>query len=317
MRKMNIPGTDLYPTSISLGTADYGGTVSPEASVEMLDLYIECGGNFIDTAHCYNNWIPGEKCRSEKIIGKWLKERKLRDKVVLVTKGMHPEFETMHIPRSSKREVLQDVEESLEYLNTDRIDLYFLHRDDVKRPVGEIMDMMNEIADSGKIRYFGCSQWRLPRMKEAEAYASKHKLKGFVANQILWNMAIPRMDPDICPLMDEDTKKYHLERNIAVMAFESQARGFFSKTHKGLEMPGTYKERYYHEENLGRLKRAEKLAQELSCTVTDIAVSYLISQKIVTFPIVGCSNASQLKESLKADEIVLTPDMLNYIDNGN
>jgi len=107
MRYKNIPGTDLYPSSICLGTGAMGSKwygdgaigIDREHSFQLLDTFVEMGGNFIDTAHVYGDWVPGEKSLSEKTIGIWVKEREIRNKIIIGTKGAHPALSSMHIPR--------------------------------------------------------------------------------------------------------------------------------------------------------------------------------------------------------------------------
>ena len=172
MRYRNIPGTDLYPSSICLGTGLMGSTIDREHSFQLLDTLVEMGGNFIDTAHVYGDWVPGGKSLSEKTIGIWAKERGIRNRVMIGTKGAHPALSSMSIPRLSHREIVNDLDESLEYLQTEYVDLYWLHRDDPNRPVADILETLNEQVAAGKIRYFGCSNWRVQRIREAMQYAS-------------------------------------------------------------------------------------------------------------------------------------------------
>ena len=117
-----IPDTDLTVSAICLGSTHIGVMDQP---YELLDAYLDMGGNFIDTAWVYANWLPGERHSSEKTIGRWLKAHNIpRDKVVIGTKGAHPEMETMHIPRVTPDDIRLDVQTSLANLQVDAIDLY-------------------------------------------------------------------------------------------------------------------------------------------------------------------------------------------------
>lgn len=150
MRYENILGTNLNTSVICLGTASLGSLIEENASFSLLDEFVDLGGNFIDTAHVYANWLPIEKSISEKTVGKWLKQRHIRDKIILGTKGAHPNLSTMHIPRLSREEIVKDLYESLQYLQTDYIDLYWLQRDGVNRLVEDILETLNEQVRSGK-----------------------------------------------------------------------------------------------------------------------------------------------------------------------
>jgi aryl-alcohol dehydrogenase-like predicted oxidoreductase len=188
MKYVNIPVTTLNPSAISLGTNRFGSLIDRDSAFKLLDAYIELGGTFIDTAHIYADWIPGAPhSASEKTIGEWLRQRNCRAQIVLATKVGHPNLKSMHISRLSARELLDDLFESLEFLQTDYVDLLWLHRDDPGLPVGEIVDAMNQVLRTGKARYIGCSNWRAPRIREANEYARMHNLCGFIANQPQWS----------------------------------------------------------------------------------------------------------------------------------
>jgi aryl-alcohol dehydrogenase-like predicted oxidoreductase len=321
MKYKAIKNTNLLASSICLGTADMGSAINKENSYNMLDYFMDNGGNFIDTAHVYANWLPGERSISEKTIGQWIKRKGCRDKVIVCTKGAHPELSSMNVPRLSNEDIARDLNESLEYLQTDYIDLYLLHRDDVKRPVGEIIEFLNAQVKSGKIRYFGCSNWKAERIKEANAYAKEHGLAGFSASEIMWSLAKPNDgaigDPTIVYMTDEE-KKFYLEIEMSVMAFTSQARGFFNKITKGdlSNIKEWVKGTYYNEENMRRYERIIKLSKDMNISVTSVVLCYLISQPFTSIPIVGNQSIEQLKESIDASDICFSQGIVKYLEEG-
>ena len=156
---------DLHPSPICLGTADLGSAVNRSDSFALLDAYLDLGGNFLDTAKVYADWLPGERSTSEKLLGEWMRLRRNRQRIVLATKGAHPDLATMHLPRLSRAEIEADLHASLRHLQTDIIDLYWLHRDDPARPVEDILATLQDAVRAGKIRYFGCSNWRVERIR--------------------------------------------------------------------------------------------------------------------------------------------------------
>jgi len=187
MRYITIPHTTMRVSHICLGTGDMGTALSRHDSFAVLDAFVEAGGAFLDTAHVYGDWHSGEKHRSEKTIGQWLKTTGQRDRMILATKGAHPDLATMHTPRLSPQEIIADLDESLDCLGVGTIDLYWLHRDDPRRPVDEIVETLNDQMRAGKIRFFGCSNWTPARIGEAQAYAAAHSLDSFVASQLQWS----------------------------------------------------------------------------------------------------------------------------------
>src|SRR5215212_2523559 len=138
MKHVTIPQTDLTVSPICMGSTDFGSTITTTDVYRLLDAFLSDGGNFIDTAHVYSNWRPGPTSISEKTIGQWVRANGLREQIVLGTKGAHPDLSTMGIARLARADIVRDLDESLDHLQTDYIDLYWLHRDDPERPVGEI-----------------------------------------------------------------------------------------------------------------------------------------------------------------------------------
>ena len=208
MQTARIPGTDLEPSVLCLGTADMGAKIPRADAFKLLDAFVQAGGTFIDTAEIYSDWVPGEKSRSEKLIGEWLTTHPMstREKIVLATKGAHPRLNTMHINRLAQADIETDVEASLKNLCMEVIDLYWLHRDDPSRPVGDIIETLNALRTTGKIRYFGCSNWRTDRIRTANDYAAHHGLQGFAANQPMWSLATvgqAQLADQTCVVMDE------------------------------------------------------------------------------------------------------------------
>jgi len=145
MEYKKILYTDLIVSSVCLGGAPFGSSIDPDKSMRLMDLFVELGGNFIDTANVYGKWLPDGRSASEETLGKWMKTRKNRGRLVVTTKGAHPDLKTMSVQRLSKEEISADVDDSLKNLQTDYIDLYWLHRDDPNRCVGEILERLRSV----------------------------------------------------------------------------------------------------------------------------------------------------------------------------
>jgi aryl-alcohol dehydrogenase-like predicted oxidoreductase len=141
--------------------------VNRDDSFALLDAFVEQGGTFLDTAHVYANWAPGPRSISEKTIGAWLKATGTRDRLLIATKGGHPAPGHEPGSRLSPSDIVGDLDESLDFLGVERVDLYWLHRDDPNRPVGAMLEVVNEQARLGKIRHVGCSNWRPRRIRAA------------------------------------------------------------------------------------------------------------------------------------------------------
>jgi aryl-alcohol dehydrogenase-like predicted oxidoreductase len=314
-----IPGTDLAVSPICLGTALFGATIDTPAAYALLDGFRQRGGNFIDTARSYNDWIPGERGRSEGLIGRWLVDRRNRSTIVLATKGGHAGDDG--VPRLNARDTTSDIDASLKRLRVDVIDVYYLHRDDTATPVAAIIDALNVHVRAGKIRYLGCSNWQTPRIREANAYASSSGQAGFVVNQTMWNAAIvepARLPDQTLSVMDDEMRRMHIETDMACVPFSSQAGGLFSK----LESPlwslrfrlGRVFAGHPPAANRRRYKALAALAASKSRPVSQVVLAYLLSQPFVTVPIVGCRTLGQLVDSLAAADLRLSSEELAAID---
>ena len=321
MQYVSLPQTDLTVSRVALGSSMIGSRINRGDSFALLDAFVEAGGTLLDTAHVYANWSPGPRSISEKTIGAWLKATGARDRLVIATKGGHPEPGHDRISRLSPAEIVGDLDESLDFLGVDRVDLYWLHRDDLNRPVGEMLEVVNEQARLGKIRFFGCSNWRPPRIREAQAYASAHDLRPFVASQIFWNLAVP--NPGVVAWdhadLDDEAEAYYATAGISVHAFTSQARGFFTKaTAGGLDaLSPKLRHDFENPVTLARLQRAQQVARDLGTTVTAVILASITSRPFVGVPILGCVNLDQLRDSLGDVDLTLSPETLRFLLHGD
>ena len=319
MKTIPIPNTNLTPSALCLGTSNFGATIAQADAFTLLDAFVDLGGNFLDTAEVYANWLPElPRSISERTLGAWLTQRGNRDRMFIGTKGAHPDLATMHISRLAPADILHDLHGSLARLQTDVIDLYWLHRDDESRPVGEIIETLAAEVKAGKIRAFGCSNWRTARMQEAWSYATQQGLPGFVANQPLWSLAQPNPAAFGMPGlagMDAQMFAFHQQSRWAVIPYTSQARGFFSKlvAHGEAGLKEGERKAYLNETNRQRAARAAALAQHHGVTVAQIALAYLINQPIPTIPVIGCHTLAQLADSMGAATVTLTPAELREL----
>jgi aryl-alcohol dehydrogenase-like predicted oxidoreductase len=313
MRNITIPHTGLNPSVISLGCADFGGAIDRRDAFALLDAYAAQGGNFIDTASVYNDWIPGERSRSEKLIGEWLKQRSNREQMILATKGAHPDLASMHIPRLSPREIQQDVEASLRHLGVERIDLFYLHRDDPSHPVEEILTTLHGLVQAGKLGAYACSNWSLARLRAAQESAAHLRMPGFAAVQNLWSLAHVETraltDPTLV-VMNEALWDYHRQTNLAAVPFSSQANGLFHKLAAGQEerIRPNQAAQMLNPTTRRRFERLQALQAATGWSVTQIVLGYLMGQPFPTIPVIGPHSLAQLADSLTAAEIQLTPD---------
>ena len=281
---------------LCLGTVGLGFDFSQKQSNEILDAYVELGGNFLDTARIYGDFAGGVCGISERAVGNWLAARRNREQIIVGTKGGHPELSAMNVGRLDRENLSDDIRRSLDDLMVDQVDIYWLHRDDVSRPVGEILETLNGFLQAGYTRFIGVSNWTTARIREANAYAAAHGMTGFCANQPQFSLARQEVmtDPTLYQ-MDREMYEFHVETGMPCVPFSSQAKGFFIKLHDGAEISDGAKRRFDSPGNRAIYARLLALSEETGYSVGALSLAYLTCNRFDIFPIVGVSRLSQVE----------------------
>ncbi len=315
---------DMEISSIIFGTTYLGNYNDYDKAFSHLDEYYNYGGRCIDTARIYSNFAPEDICPSETVIGEWLKAKKNRDEIVIVTKGAHPPFGAMDKSRLSYDDIAFDLDESLKALQIDYTDVYFLHRDDGSIPVEQIMTSLNKLVLSGKIKAIGASNWSGRRIAMANEYALNNGLTPFSTSQIQWCLAKASskdLNDDTLICMDESEFKFYKSSQIPVMAFNAQAKGLFTKLVEFdgdiTKLPEKVVDRYLNsdniEANLAYYEKVIDLSSKHNVTPTVINLAYITSNEITAGAIIGCSNINQIKDSMAASNFTLTKEEIAYL----
>lgn len=269
-----------------------------------MDAYFENGGNVLDTARAYCYWLNGGANQSEQTIGEWIKTRNIRNKIWISTKGGHPPIPDFHKSRINERELTKDIDESLKYLQTDYVDIFFLHRDDKNKPVEEIMPVLDKFVKEGKTRYIGAGNWSAKRIEEANLFAERNGLTKFSFSQIMWSYAKVNQGSeldDTLVIMDDEEYSYYREGNIILMPYGSQAQGFYSvAVDKGMEgVSERQKVKYLNVTNAKRLEIVKKISAETGISPTAVALNFLLRNKDVSVvPLIGGLSTELLSDSL-------------------
>jgi aryl-alcohol dehydrogenase-like predicted oxidoreductase len=319
MQRVRLPGTSFDVSPLCLGGVPLGAPLSDAQSFALLDRFAELGGNFIDTARIYSDWIPGETRRSERVLGDWLRTRGHRERIVLATKGAHPDLANESVPRSSADEIRDDLEGSLRKLRVDVIDLYWLHRDDPARPVEHFVDLLNCFLREGKIRAWGVSNWTAPRLRAAHDYARRSGQVGFVANQPFWCLGHRQAKPpgfNGWVKLDAAAHAFHVESGTAAIPYTAQAKGFFSKVTLPAErQPRDLAQHEFHTEaNLALARLVAEIARIHGVTPNAVVLAYLWTRPFPVVPIIGASSPTQLDDNFAAIGFRLTPAELAALE---
>lgn len=312
------PFFETQLSQIALGCDHYGAAIAEKIALAQLDVFFEQGGNLLDTAHIYGQDKEGGPSSSEQVLGKWLRSNKNRKEMVVATKGCHPYKDDMSRGRITYKDMMGDIQRSLDQLQSDSVDIWFFHRDDLSMGADEIIDMGNILVDKALVKHLGASNWTTKRIEEANTWAKKHNKSQFVISEIQWSLAHCTPETwgdDTLVCMNESERAWYEKHNMPVMAFASQAKGLFSKLIEGNaeSLSERARERFLTETNLAIVPRCKALAEELRVTPAALCMAYLTSQQNPTIAIAGSSKVSQITETLGGSDLTLTPDQVAYL----
>ncbi|WP_165020787.1 aldo/keto reductase [Dysgonomonas sp. ZJ279] len=310
--KRKIGKSDLEVSPFVLGGNVFGWTADEKASFEILDAYLEAGLNFIDTANVYSAWAPGNKGgESETIIGKWLKQSGNRNKIVLATKvgaEVSPDNKGL-----KKDYIIKQAEESLRRLQTDHIDLYFNHFDDLSTPVEETLEAFTQLVKEGKVRYIGASNVSKERIIESLDKSAKNGYAEYVCLQPEYNLYNrSRYELEYEPIAE----KY----NLGVVSYYSLASGFLTgKYDFGKQAEGQRSSAvnlFMNDRGKMIIESLLQVAKETNATPAQVALAWLIARPSITAPIASVSKASQL-DILKAVDLKLDNASIEKLNNAS
>lgn len=306
MEYIEIPGLGKPVSRLVKGT-DYFYHESYGKAAANLDAFLAIGGNAVDTAHVY---CGGQ---SEEVLGRYMKERGNRDRLVILTKGAHHDANG---PRVTPEAIRHDLETSLKRLQTDFIDLYALHRDDPSVPVGPIVEALNEPIRSGKVGAIGVSNWTWRRIQGANDYAAANGLVGFTFSSPNLSLAKPN-EPfwPGCVSADAETCAWHERTQMPLLSWSSQARGFFTGRFSPdvRDNPDIVRV-FYNDGNWERLNRAKRLAAEKNVSMIQIALAYVLNQPFPTCALIGAQSPEELRSCDEGSKIRLTREELAWLD---
>jgi aryl-alcohol dehydrogenase-like predicted oxidoreductase len=260
------------------------------------------------------------------VVGQWVRERGLRDRVVIVGKGAHPNADRRRV---TPFDISSDLFDSLARFQFDYIDLYLLHRDDTSIPVGLIVEVLNEHYQAGRIHAFGGSNWTTERLQEANAYAQQKGLVPFVASSPNLSLAEQVKAPwagciSIGGSQGKRARAWYEKESLALFTWSSLAGGFFSgrfspdNLHEFKDsLDKVCVEAYCYDENFKRLERARQLASTKGVTVPQVALAYVLNQPFNLFAITGCKTGAEFEENLQASSIDLSNDELAWLESGD
>lgn len=311
MNKKQIGTTDIKVAPFNLGGNVFGWTLDEKKSFEILDAFVDAGFDFIDTADMYSYWIDGGAGgQSETIIGKWLKARNNRDKVIIATKVGGPTG--VNETDTSRKHILETVEKSLKRLQTDYIDVYYTHYDDEKTPIVETLSTYDELIKQGKVRHIVASNISPERLRESMEISEKNNLPKYQALQPLYNLVEREgYEKNYAPLVEEFS--------LTAFPYSALASGFLTGKYRSKDdfsksVRGQGVANYLNDKGLNILKALDELAEKHNTVPATISLAWLSAQPNIGGPVASATSIEQLNQILASTQIDLSKEDLELLD---
>ncbi len=301
MRRIDLPGAARPASALAIGAV---GVENISQAGMLFDRFFERGGNTFDTAWIYR--AGG----SDRVLGHWLSSRGVRDEIVLIGKGAHA-------PLCYPDVIPRQLTESLDRLQTGRLDLYLMHRDNPDIPVGEFVDVLDAEIRAGRIGSWGGSNWTRERLDEAAAYAKANGKAGpaTVSNNFSLAEMIQPVWPGCIAAADDEWKAWLRQRRMPLLAWSSQARGFFTdRAGRDRQQDPELVRCWYGEGNFRRRDRAAELGARRGKSANQVALAYCLHQDFPVLPLIGPLTLEELEDSLQALDIALTPEEVRWLE---
>ncbi len=302
MEKRTIGHSDLSVAPLAFGGNVFGWTADEPTSFRLLDAFVDAGFNLIDTADVYSRWAPGNQGgESETIIGNWLKQSGKRDRVIIATKlgaEMAPDKKGL-----SKGYIQREVDESLRRLQTDHIDLYQSHYDDLGTPIEETLETFGQLIQVGKVRFIGASNFAPDRLTQSLDLSSQHGYPAYQSLQPEYNLYDRQTyEHDYAPII----KQY----GLGVINYYSLASGFLTGKYRsmvdlGQSQRGQGIKKYLNDRGFRILNALDDVAEQYSATPAQVSLAWLMAQPGITAPIASATSVEQLHDIAKAADLKL------------
>lgn len=314
MNKRQLGNSDLQVYPIAFGGNVFGWTTDEARSFEILDGFADADFNLIDTADVYSAWAPGNRGgESETIIGNWMQQRKNREKVIIATKvgaGMGPGKKGL-----SKKYIIQAAEDSLKRLQTDYIDLYQSHYDDLDTPIEETLEAYDELIRSGKVRWIGASNMSPERLVRSLELAKKLNLPKYQTLQPEYNLYQREG-------YENNYEQIVLDNQLGVISYYSLASGFLTGKYRSEEdldksQRGGAVKGFMNERGSRILKALDEVSEQYSANQASVALAWLIARPSATAPIASVTSLGQLNDLVRAAELKLNTEDIAILDDAS
>jgi|TARA_B100001964_G_C14228662_1_gene598947 aryl-alcohol dehydrogenase-like predicted oxidoreductase len=316
MEKRRMGRHGLEVPALCLGTMTFGLQVDESSSRVILDKAHEAGLMFLDTSDAYPLGGTLETMgETESIIGRWMKDKRNRDQLLIATKCFAPTRRGPNNWGLSRQHIMESVEKSLSRLGTDYIDLYQSHGFDPHTPIEETLRAFEDLVTAGKVRYIGCSNYPAWRLGDALRAADRLGVAGYISVQPRYNLLYRDIEIELLPLC--------LDEGIGVICYNPLAGGFLSGKYKPGQAPvdgtrftlGTaadrYQARYWHDSQFEAVETLKTVVESKGLDMVSVSVAWVLAQPGISSAIIGASKPEQLDANLAALDLVLDEELVD------
>ncbi len=311
MKLRALGKSGLMVSPLCFGGNVLGWTADEPTSIKLLDAMLASGVNFVDTADSYSAWVARHQGgESESVLGRWLKSRGNRERVILATKvGSDMGGGKMGL---SKAYILREVEDSLRRLQTDYIDLYQTHRPDIGTPEEETLSAYAELVKQGKVRAIGTSNYNAAQLTNALAVSRQHEWPRYESLQPNYNLYDrANYEGELEPIC--------LKEGIGVIPYFALAAGFLTGKYRSeadlaQRARGMFVKKYLTERGFGILAALDEVAKECGGTPAQVALAWLLARPSITAPIVSATSVEQWNEIVGAAELKLDASAIERLN---
>ena len=299
--------TGIEVSELCLGTMSFGGQADEKESAKIFKQCRDAGINFFDCANVY------EKGESETILGKLIQGN--RNDLVITSKAYFPTSNDVNARGGTRKHIMTAINESLNRLNTDYIDIYFLHRFDDLTPIEETLRVLEDLVKSGKVLYLGASNFAAWQIAKAVGISEKNCWNRFECIQPMYNLVKRQAEVEIFPMA--------VSENIGVINYSPTGGGLLSGKYAGIKRPKIgrlienkmYEARYNDSKMFDVAEKFATLSKKLGYSPISLAIAWAKSHPAVTAPIIGGRNTEQLKDSINSLKIEMTSELREKISN--
>lgn len=306
-KPLGLSGVEV--SSLCLGAMYFGSRNDKTTSHRLLDVYLDAGGSFIDTANIYAHWITGFKGgESETLLGDWMKARGNRSSLFLATK-VGFSYGDVKVGLSA-RQIEDECNKSLKRLQIETIDLYYAHVDDRNTPLEETLQAFDKLVKAGKVRYIGASNYLAWRLEQAKWISQVNGGAAFCCVQQRHTYLRLRPGASVAPqtMTNDDLSDYCKNTGMTLLPYTALEGGSYTRA----DHP--FPKQFAMPDNDRRLETLRAIAQESGATVNQIVLAWMLQSAVPTIPLIAASEESRLRENIGALDVQLTAAQIEWLD---